>query len=138
MPSSAPKWCQGGKSDRVTVNIIAQDGSEWIKVLASATEKKLMYKFARAGYEEFSDDEDDEDADFENDFLDSFPLIQQTKALIIAFHAASATEYRRPRIRMLFQQLRRGGPKLIGKFFHIAHSWTLEASTQGLSDSIQF
>lgn len=100
----------------VTVDIIAQDGSKWIKVLGFTSGRKLIYEFARAGHEEFSDDEDDEDADFKNGDLDSFSVLEQAKRLLIASHAAAETIYRCPRIRMIYPQLQRGCSKLVESF----------------------
>jgi hypothetical protein len=108
----------------VTIDIVAQNGSEWIKV-CPVQEKTLIWEFAKAGYSEgLSDDDDDEMEEDE----DSFSLIKQAKALLRARDLIK-NSHRRPQIRMILPRLRKDGPKLITKLLDQIKAMGLKIET---------
>ncbi|KAF8421048.1 hypothetical protein EV426DRAFT_226528 [Tirmania nivea] len=104
----------------VQVEVIAQDGLQWIK-LNAISPKRLMYELAKSGYEGFpslppssdsdseltaaeADDEDDDDDDWNRTAISSIPLIRHADLLS---RAAKNTwvNYRHPHITYLFQNV---------------------------------
>jgi hypothetical protein len=91
----------------VLVDIVAQDGSEWVKV-STLTEKRLLFDMAKAGWlgessSEGSDVGDDEDDEPEG-------LMKQAEALIKA-SKATRVRYRHPSVRIVLPKIKRGGAK---------------------------
>jgi hypothetical protein len=90
----------------VLVDIVAQDGSEWVKV-STLTEKRLLFDMAKAGWVDDSSSEGsgDEDRDDEPE-----GLLKQAEALIKASKATRVL-YRHPKVRIVLPKIKRGGAK---------------------------
>jgi hypothetical protein len=89
------------------VDIIAQNGSEWIKV-SSTTEKRIIWDLAKAGYAGSSSEEDSS----EDDLDDSIGLLKQVKALVKA-SSATRVRYRHPSIRLVLPRIQKNGHKQV-------------------------
>jgi hypothetical protein len=88
----------------VLVDIVAQDGSEWIKI-STLTEKRLLFDMAKAGWlgessNEGSDITGDEDDEPEG-------LMKQAEALINA-SKATRVRYRHPAVCIVLPKIKRG------------------------------
>jgi hypothetical protein len=91
----------------VLVDIVAQGGSEWVKV-STLTEKRLLFDLAKAGWlgessSEGSDVDDDEDDEPEG-------LMKQAEALLKA-SKATRVRYGHPIIRIVLPKIRRGSAR---------------------------
>jgi hypothetical protein len=91
----------------VLVDIVAQNGSEWVKV-STLTEKRLLFDMAKAGWlgessSEGSDVGDDEDDETEG-------LMKQAEALMKA-SKATRVRYRHPSVRIVLPKIKRGSAK---------------------------
>lgn len=85
------------------VDIVAQDGLEWIKV-SSVTEKRIIWDLAKAGWVgSDSDDSEDENAQ-EDDDDDPQGLLKQAEMLVKASNA-SVIRYRYPSIRLVLPRI---------------------------------
>lgn len=90
---------------KAMVDIIGQNGLEWIKV-SSTTEKRIAWDMAKAGYAGASSDED-----YSDDELDaSVSILKQAKDLVKASKAIRV-RYRHPSIRLILPRIRRDSPK---------------------------
>lgn len=91
----------------VLVDVVAEDGSEWIKV-STLTEKRLLFDMAKAGWlgessSEGSNVDDDDDDEPEG-------LMKQAEALINA-SKATRVRYRHPNVRIVLPKIKRGSAK---------------------------
>lgn len=91
------------RNSRAMVDVVAGDGSEWIKV-SLATEKRIIYDLAKAGYVGSSSDEENDDYQIELD--DSMGLLKQVKDLIKA-SGATRVRYRHPKIILVLPRIRK-------------------------------
>jgi hypothetical protein len=89
------------------VDIVAQNGLEWVKV-SSSTEKRIIWDLAKAGYAGSSSEEDDS----EDEMDDSIGLLKQVKALVKASGVARV-RYRHPTIRLVLPRIRNNGSKQV-------------------------
>ncbi|PSS12989.1 hypothetical protein M430DRAFT_105723 [Amorphotheca resinae ATCC 22711] len=89
------------------VDIVAQNGSEWVKV-SSVTEKRIIWDLAKAGYAASSDDDDD----YQEEIDDSIGLVKQVKTLIQA-SSSTRVRYRHPTIRLVLPRVRKDGHKQV-------------------------
>jgi len=95
------------------VDIVAQDGSEWVKVCA-ITEKRVMWDYVKAGFADadLSDDLDSSEEVGMEEEDDPTGIVKQVKALVKASHLHSV-RFKNPRIRVVFSRLRRNGSKQV-------------------------
>lgn len=95
------------KRHNVLVDIIAQDGSEWIKV-STLTEKRLLFDMAKAGWiGDMSSDSSDAGSD---EYDEPEGLMKQAEALVKASKAIRV-RYRHPEVRIVLPKIRKGGAK---------------------------
>jgi hypothetical protein len=93
------------KMFKAMVDIIGQNGLEWIKV-STTTEKRIAWDFAKAGYAGASSDEEYSDDELE----ESVGILKQAKELVKASQAIRV-RYRHPSIRLILPRIRRDSPK---------------------------
>jgi hypothetical protein len=91
------------------VDIVAQDGLEWVKV-STITSRRLVLDMAKAGWD--WDDSSDEEYDALSDDDDSEGILKQAEALIKAAKA-TRVRYCQPKVRMLLTNIRMGEIKQI-------------------------
>lgn len=96
------------KRSNVLVDIVAQDGLEWVKV-STLTEKRILFDIAKAGW--IVDSSSDEEYDSEVDSSSSSSvqaegLLKQAEMLVAASRAARV-RYRHPKIRMVLPKIPR-------------------------------
>ncbi|KFY22553.1 hypothetical protein V493_06510 [Pseudogymnoascus sp. VKM F-4281 (FW-2241)] len=94
------------KRSSVLVDIVAQDGLEWVKV-STLTEKRILFDIAKAGW--IVDSSSDEEYDSETDSTSSIRaegLLKQAEGLVTASRAARV-RYRHPKIRMVLPKIPR-------------------------------
>lgn len=91
----------------VLVDIVAQDGSEWVKV-STLTEKRLLFDMAKAGWLGESSSEGGDVGDDEDDEPEG--LMKQAEALIKA-SKATRVRYRHPSVRVVLPKIKRGSAK---------------------------
>jgi hypothetical protein len=99
------------RSHQAMVDIIAQNGLEWIKV-SSTTEKRIIWDLAKAGYAGASSDENYSDSESDDELDDAIGLLKQVKALVKASRAARI-RYRHPSIRLVLPRISKNGPKQV-------------------------
>ncbi|KFY38758.1 hypothetical protein V495_06405 [Pseudogymnoascus sp. VKM F-4514 (FW-929)] len=90
----------------VLVDIVAQDGLEWVKV-STLTEKRILFDIAKAGW--IVDSSSDEEYDSEGDNSSSVQaegLLKQAESLVKASRA-DRVRYRHPKIRMVLPKIPR-------------------------------
>ncbi|KAH6680790.1 hypothetical protein B0J14DRAFT_471198 [Halenospora varia] len=87
------------KSHSAVVDIVCQDGLEWIKV-SSNTEKRIIWDMAKAGW---VGDSDSEESDFEDDD-EPQGLLKQAQALMKASRA-TRVRYRHPKVRLVLPRI---------------------------------
>jgi hypothetical protein len=88
-----------------TVDIVSQDGLEWIKV-SSVTEKRIIWDLTRAGWVgDSSSDEDDEMDQAAADEDDEPGLIKQIEALVKASRV-TRIRYRHPTVRLILPRIK--------------------------------
>jgi hypothetical protein len=92
------------KGGHTKIDIIAQNGSEWVKV-STITEKRILHDLAKAGWNSEDDSEDDSEK-----FDDSEGLLKQMAPLVQAFHLQKV-RYRNPTIRLVLTRLRQDASK---------------------------
>ncbi|KAH8672736.1 hypothetical protein BGZ60DRAFT_563139 [Tricladium varicosporioides] len=86
------------KSHSAVVDIVCQDGLEWIKV-SSNTEKRVIWDMAKAGW---VGDSDSEESDFDDD--EPQGLLKQAQALMKASRA-TRVRYRHPKVRLVLPRI---------------------------------
>ncbi|OBT61348.1 hypothetical protein VE03_09316 [Pseudogymnoascus sp. 23342-1-I1] len=97
------------KRSNVLVDIVAQDGLEWVKV-STLTEKRILFDIAKAGWivDSSSDEEYDSGADnsSSSSSVQAEGLLKQAEGLVAASRAARV-RYRHPKIRMVLPKIPR-------------------------------
>lgn len=91
----------------VLVDIVAQDGLEWVKV-STLTEKRLLFDMAKAGWVGDSSSDGSDVGEDEDDEPEG--LLKKAEALIKASKAARV-RYRHPKVRIVLPKISRGGAK---------------------------
>lgn len=109
----------------VLVDIVAQDGLEWVKV-STLTEKRLLFDMAKAGWlgESSSDSSvvgDDEDDEPEG-------LMKQAEALIKASNTIRV-RYRHPAIRIVLPKITRGSTKEVDELIKQIETFGIKVQT---------
>jgi len=112
----------------VLVDIVAQDGSEWVKV-STLTEKRLLFDMAKAGWLGESSSEGSNVGDDEDD--EPQGLKKQVEALIKA-SKATRVRYRHPNVRVVLPKIKRGYSKEMDEL--IKQIETLEIKVQTSED----
>lgn len=112
----------------VLVDIVAQDGSEWVKV-STLTEKRLLFDMAKAGWLGESSSEGSNVGDDEDD--EPQGLMKQVEALIKA-SKATRVRYRHPNVRVVLPKIKRGYSKEMDEL--IKQIETLEIKVQTSED----
>lgn len=93
------------RKDMATVDIVSQDGLEWIKV-SSITEKRIIWDLTRAGWAgDSSSDEDDEMDQAAADEDHEPGLIKQIEALVKAARV-TRIRYRHPTVRLILPRIK--------------------------------
>lgn len=95
------------KRSNVLVDIVAQDGLEWVKV-STLTEKRILFDIAKAGWivDSSSDEEYDSGADSSSS-VQAEGLLKQAEGLVAASRA-TRVRYCHPKIRMVLPKIPRG------------------------------
>ncbi|CZS99365.1 hypothetical protein WAI453_008202 [Rhynchosporium graminicola] len=91
------------KENHALVDIVSQDGLEWIKV-SSVTEKRIIWDLAKAGWVG-SDSESDDGLDPIDDDDEPEGLLKQVEALIKASRA-TLVRNRHPKIKLILPRIR--------------------------------
>lgn len=105
-----------GPRDRrsnVLVDVVAQDGLEWVKV-STLTEKRILFDIARAGWVGDSSSDEDYDSDkasTEDDEPEG--LLKQAESLVKASRA-TRVRYRHPEIRIVLPKINRECVREVG------------------------
>jgi len=95
------------KRSNVLVDIVAQDGLEWVKV-STLTEKRMLFDIAKAGWVgDSSDEEYDSDGPQIEDDDEPEGLLKQAEGLLKA-SMATRVRYRHPKIRIVLPKINRG------------------------------
>ncbi|KAE8444873.1 hypothetical protein EG329_014121 [Mollisiaceae sp. DMI_Dod_QoI] len=92
----------GQQKNVALVDIVSQDGLEWIKV-SSITEKRIIWDLTRAGWA--GDSSSDEDEDQSSDDGDEPGLVKQVEALVKASRA-TRIRYRHPTVRLILPRIK--------------------------------
>ncbi|KAI9743861.1 MAG: hypothetical protein M1818_002595 [Claussenomyces sp. TS43310] len=95
----------------VMIDVIAQDGLEWVKV-SNLTEKRILFDLAKDGWIEDSDN--DSDGVIAEDDSDDEPegLLKQAECLVKA-SKASRVRYKYPLVRIMLPRIQCGGSKVV-------------------------
>ncbi|PYI09006.1 hypothetical protein BO78DRAFT_338600 [Aspergillus sclerotiicarbonarius CBS 121057] len=116
---------RAGKDKRksVFVDIIADDGEEWVKV-STISESRLLFEMAKKGWEADSESDDegeartvlrnyDGDEDDSDDDDDEIELIKLARDLRKAADA-TRVKYKHPRLRFVIPKIEEGSPEIDG------------------------
>ncbi|KAI9887264.1 MAG: hypothetical protein M1823_000935 [Watsoniomyces obsoletus] len=87
----------------IIVDIVADNGSEWIKV-STITESKILFELAENGWHQEEDDDDEEEPENKDDFP-TLSLLVLAKDLQRAAAACVQSSYSRPRVRLVLPKL---------------------------------
>lgn len=129
----------GGKDKRksVYVDIVADDGEEWVKV-STISETRLLFEMAKKGWEADSDDGSDgqeggrtilqnfnDDASHDSDADDDEDEIELVKLAADMRKAANATRvnYKHPRLRMMIPKIEEGKGSEIDNLLKVIRSY---------------
>lgn len=97
------------------VDIVAQDGLEWVKTY-STEEKRLIYDMAKAGLVWGSDSDDSGIEDISDDADDGEGLLKVAQSLLKASKASvNRIRYKHPKIRIVLPRIKRGSSKDIDR-----------------------
>lgn len=100
----------GRKATSAIVDVVAQDGREWIKV-STLTEKRILFDMAKAGWvEDSSDDETEDVVGPEDDEPEG--LLKQAEVLLKA-SKATRIRYQHPSICLVLPRIKNGGSHVI-------------------------
>ena len=139
----AKKLPNQDKRKSVLVDIIADDGGEWVKV-STISESRLLFEMAEKGWEKASDDEEeqertvlqnyeDEDEGDENDEVGLIKLANDMR------RASNATRvrYKHPQIRFVLPRIVEGSSSDIADLFNTIRGYGIIVESGGgyLSDS---
>jgi hypothetical protein len=111
----------------VLVDIVAQDGSEWVKV-STLTEKRLLFDMAKAGWLGESSSEGSDIGDDEDD--EPQGLMKQAEALIKA-SKATRVRYRHPSVRVVLPKIKRGCAKEMDELIKQIETLGIQVQTSG-------
>lgn len=116
--SQAKKKPSHDKRKSVFVDIVADDGEEWVKV-STISETRLLFEMAKKGWEADSENEgegeartvlrnyDDDDSDSHDDDDDEVELIKLARDMRKAAHAVRI-RYKHPRLRFVIPKIDEG------------------------------
>jgi hypothetical protein len=91
----------GHRTYSAVVDIVSQDGLEWIKV-SSTTEKRIIWDLAKAGWVGESSSEESEDLEEEDD---PQGLLKQVEALVKASRA-TRVRYQHPKVHLVLPKIK--------------------------------
>jgi Protein of unknown function (DUF1308) len=91
------------------VDIVAQDGLQWIKV-STSTERRVLFDLAKMGWVGDSSSEESEDGIGDNYDFESEGLMKQAEALV-KVSKATRVRYRHPEVHIVLPKIRRGRTK---------------------------
>ncbi|KAJ5457903.1 hypothetical protein N7475_009291 [Penicillium sp. IBT 31633x] len=130
------------KRKSVFVDIVADDGEEWVKV-STLSESRLLFEMAKKGWECDSDDDEwsddggkgrtvlqnfDEDGDGDDD--DELELIKLAQDLRKASDA-TRVRYKRPRLRVVIPKIEEGSVPEIDAILNMMRSYGVRVDCQG-------
>ncbi|KAJ5782480.1 hypothetical protein N7457_004254 [Penicillium paradoxum] len=129
------------KRKSVFVDIVADDGEEWVKV-STISESRLLFEMAKKGWECDSDDDEwsdgekgrvvlqnfDEDGNDDDD--DELELIKLARDLRKASDA-TRVRYRRPRLRVVIPKIEEGSVPEIDAILNQMRSYGVRVDCQG-------
>lgn len=104
------------------VDIVAQDGSEWIKV-STLTEKRILFDLAKAGWDEDSSADDQDGGEDEPE-----GLLKQAEALAKTARA-TRIRYRHPKVRIVLPKIKRGGAQEVASLIDQINSLGITVQT---------
>ncbi|RDW88738.1 hypothetical protein BP6252_00770 [Coleophoma cylindrospora] len=122
---------RGPKQRLALIDIVAEDGLEWIKI-DQKTENKMLHDLAKAGIGSWdesggSDEEIDTRSEDEDDD-DQGTTLKQAQHLLKAA-AEQLVHYQHPKIRYVFPRLRRGGVKEVERVLEQLTSYGITVET---------
>lgn len=123
---------RGPKQRLALIDIVAEDGLEWIKI-DQKTENKMLHDLAKAGigsWDESGDSDEEIDNHIEDDDNadDQGTTVKQARHLLEAA-AGQLVHYQHPRIRYVFPRLRRGGVKEVERILEQLSSYGIKVET---------
>ncbi|KAF2111463.1 hypothetical protein BDV96DRAFT_182965 [Lophiotrema nucula] len=112
-PRKVPKGSKPGSGKAALVDVVASDGIEWIRV-ATLSEKRLLFDLAKQGWQNDSDDEDEEMADArpldDDDEEDQVEIVRNAMELAKAARA-NPIRGRPPKVHFVLTRLEAGKSK---------------------------
>ncbi|PQE05577.1 Aspartate aminotransferase protein [Rutstroemia sp. NJR-2017a BBW] len=96
----------------VEVDIVANDGLEWVKV-NTITARRMLYDLTKAGWHEDDSSDDEQDA-LQDDDDEPEGLLKQAKLLVEAAKL-SRTKYQNPKVRLVLPRITRDDPPHVAK-----------------------
>ncbi|CAG8158637.1 unnamed protein product [Penicillium nalgiovense] len=141
-PAQPEKKPNKDKRKSVFVDIVADDGEEWVKV-STISENRLLFEMAEKGWEGDSDEDEwsdggkgrtvlqnfDEDGDGDDDD-DELELIKLARDLKKASDA-TRVRYRHPRLRVVIPKLEEGSVPEIDAVLNEMRSYGIQVDCQG-------
>ncbi|KGO74421.1 Protein of unknown function DUF1308 [Penicillium italicum] len=135
------KQANKDKRKSVFVDVVADDGEEWVKV-STISESRLLFEMAKKGWEGDSDDDEwsdggkgrtilqnfDEDDDGDDD--DELELIKLARDLRKASDA-TRVRYRHPRLRVVIPKIEEGSVPEIDAVLNEMRSYGIRVDCQG-------
>ena len=117
------------KKQSALVDIVADNGAEWVKV-SSATSKRILFDMAKNGWVDdgSSDDEYDDNRGLSDDDDDSEGLMKQAEAMVKASKAVRV-RYRHPRLRILLPKVHLGVIKEVDNLIERIRSLGISVET---------
>ena len=140
-PAQPEKKPNKDKRKSVFVDIVADDGEEWVKV-STISENRLLFEMAKKGWEGDSDEDEwsdggkgrtvlrnfDEDEDGDDD--DELELIKLARDLRKASDA-TRVRYRHPRLRVVIPKIEEGSVPEIDAVLNEMRSYGIRVDCQG-------
>jgi hypothetical protein len=140
-PAQPEKKPNKDKRKSVFVDIVADDGEEWVKV-STISENRLLFEMAKKGWEGDSDEDEwsdggkrrtvlqnfDEDGDGDDD--DELELIKLARDLRKASDA-TRVRYRHPRLRVVIPKIEEGSVPEIDAVLNEMRSYGIRVDCQG-------
>jgi hypothetical protein len=140
-PAQPEKKPNKDKRKSVFVDIVADDGEEWVKV-STISENRLLFEMAKKGWEGDSDEDEwsdggkgrtvlrnfDEDEDEDDD--DELELIKLARDLRKASDA-TRVRYRHPRLRVVIPKIEEGSVPEIDAVLNEMRSYGIRVDCQG-------
>ncbi|KAJ6184614.1 hypothetical protein N7519_005915 [Penicillium mononematosum] len=140
-PAQPEKKPNRDKRKSVFVDIVADDGEEWVKV-STISENRLLFEMAKKGWEGDSDDEwsdggkgrtvlqnfdDDGDGDDDDDELELIKLARDLRKA----SDATRVRYRHPRLRVVIPKIEEGSVPEIDAVLNEMRSYGIRVDCQG-------